>query len=594
MAPTSRPLISILMTSYNYARFIPQAIQSVLDQTLGSWELIVVDDASTDGSLDAIRSFSDSRILLGECKKNVGGAAAYNMALRKSRGEYVCCLDSDDAFTPEKLASQLAFFKAHPEVDVLGTFVSEIGVDGSKTGDKFGSEAWFNQSLDLNAITSWLWRNHLCHSSVMMRREFHDFIGEFNDALISMPDFEFWLRCHAAGAKFAVIAAPLTLYRHHGDNITRKEPERFQNEYAYAFCSILKPDILGTQGTLGIVESISSFVNSPSFALRPALQRANLLEQLLAPEPFDGSYPEFVAALSSEFPSYGAYLEAYIGSASRNDARREDHLAKVLAGKAWLEEEVQKITDYAGNLKTAKEYLERELLQRNGYVNELQEAKDYLEGELTKRDLSLKELGAAKSYLHSELAKRDASIQELDAARKYLDGELSKRDASIQELVTAKKYLDGELSKRDASIQELVTAKKYLDVELSKRDASVKDMVEAKKYLDTELSKRLGQIAELKESMAYWQGEAEKRSKHISELLEVKTNWYEPQMASQKETIDNLTSDIRVVTAEREMLIRQRTELQASLFWKILGRFIFKDLQHEVPKPESGKKNEGQ
>lgn len=102
-------LVSIIMPSYNTANFISDSIKSVQAQTYTNWELLIVDDCSTDNSIDVIRSFHDHRIILLQNEKNSGAAISRNRALREAKGKWIAFLDSDDLWLPEKLERQIKF-----------------------------------------------------------------------------------------------------------------------------------------------------------------------------------------------------------------------------------------------------------------------------------------------------------------------------------------------------------------------------------------------------------------------------------------------------------------------------------------------------
>lgn len=104
-------LVSIIMPSWNTGRFIGESIQSVLNQTYKNWELIIVDDCSTDNTDEIVASFDDERIRYFRNDKNSGAALTRNKAMREARGEWIAFLDSDDLWTPEKLEKQLSFMK---------------------------------------------------------------------------------------------------------------------------------------------------------------------------------------------------------------------------------------------------------------------------------------------------------------------------------------------------------------------------------------------------------------------------------------------------------------------------------------------------
>ena len=109
-------LVSIIMPSWNTGRFIAESIESVLHQTYQNWELLIVDDCSTDDTDVVVESFKDSRIRYLKNEKNSGAALTRNRAIREARGEWIAFLDSDDLWQPEKLEKQVAFMKEHDYV----------------------------------------------------------------------------------------------------------------------------------------------------------------------------------------------------------------------------------------------------------------------------------------------------------------------------------------------------------------------------------------------------------------------------------------------------------------------------------------------
>lgn len=102
-------LVSIIMPAYNAGQYIEESIQSVLDQTYHFWELIIVEDCSTDNTEDVIKCFTDDRIRLLKNEKNSGAAVSRNYALREAKGKWIAFLDSDDVWLPEKLEAQIKF-----------------------------------------------------------------------------------------------------------------------------------------------------------------------------------------------------------------------------------------------------------------------------------------------------------------------------------------------------------------------------------------------------------------------------------------------------------------------------------------------------
>lgn len=108
-----KELVSVIMPSYNTAKYIKQSIQSVIDQTYTNWELIIVDDCSTDNTDEIVKSIDDDRIIYLKNEKNSGAAVSRNRALKEAKGKWIAFLDSDDLWLPEKLEKQLHFMKSN-------------------------------------------------------------------------------------------------------------------------------------------------------------------------------------------------------------------------------------------------------------------------------------------------------------------------------------------------------------------------------------------------------------------------------------------------------------------------------------------------
>lgn len=126
-------LVSIIMPSYNTAPYIKQTIQSVLDQTYTNWELIIVDDCSTDNTDEVLENIKDSRIRYFKNDKNSGAAVSRNKALREAKGQWIAYLDSDDLWMPEKLEKQIHFMETNGYAFSYTNY-EEIDVNGNKTG----------------------------------------------------------------------------------------------------------------------------------------------------------------------------------------------------------------------------------------------------------------------------------------------------------------------------------------------------------------------------------------------------------------------------------------------------------------------------
>jgi len=155
------PSISIVMPVYNAEKYVAEAIGSILCQTFSDFELIVVNDGSTDASLDIIKTFKDSRITVLENKTNLGNYATRNKGHLAAHGKYICVMDADDLAFPDRLEKQYAFMEQKTEVGIAGSCIQYVG---SK------QPIFRDPSYEITKI-KFLANNYICHPSVIMRHE---------------------------------------------------------------------------------------------------------------------------------------------------------------------------------------------------------------------------------------------------------------------------------------------------------------------------------------------------------------------------------------------------------------------------------------
>lgn len=213
-----QPMVTVLMPVYNAARYLREALESVLSQTYRDFELLVIDDASTDASADLVGSFHDPRIRLLRNDSNLGVARTLNRGAQLARGRYLARMDADDVCLPERLKRQVEYLELHPEVEVLGTRVELIGADGGEIG------VW---QADREAVTAEEIRsrlpqgNCLAHPSVMMRRELL-LCHPYHEKVPYAQDYELWLRLAAHGCRIEKLDQVLLRHRVHQGSVTFK------------------------------------------------------------------------------------------------------------------------------------------------------------------------------------------------------------------------------------------------------------------------------------------------------------------------------------------------------------------------------------
>lgn len=197
------PLVSIIIPVLNGEAFIAEALASAFAQTFRDFEIIVVDDGSTDNTLEIVAGFERTTVIT---QSNRGHAAARNRAVASARGDWIAPLDADDRWEPTKLEAQI---KRIHDADVIYTAARNFG-DASRVdevtfrGHECPEGEVFDELLADNFIT---------HSSALIRSRMFHAVGGYDESLTSSTDWDLWLRLSAAGARFAGCREPLTHYR---------------------------------------------------------------------------------------------------------------------------------------------------------------------------------------------------------------------------------------------------------------------------------------------------------------------------------------------------------------------------------------------
>jgi GT2 family glycosyltransferase len=295
------PLLSYIVLSYNYERYVRTTLESILAQSVQDFEVVVVDDASTDKSVEVISTFEDPRIHLLRNEANIGGAASYNRAVGAARGEWLVNLDADDWVSPTKAERQLEAVRKNPRLDVVGTYVSvrdESGVPHPSTVVASVVQSMINVPRDLNRTDSWIGTNYLCRSSTMVRASAHRRIGLDDPDMVRAPDYELWTRALAGGLRMAVLPEELTFMRVHAGQVTHGDPLGTFLEMTFAALRNLLPRC----ERLSLYSSYAAIVawaaENPALPRLPPTCAFRLMGMLLEGTPVS-TFREFKALLES-------------------------------------------------------------------------------------------------------------------------------------------------------------------------------------------------------------------------------------------------------------------------------------------------------
>ena len=183
MQTSGTPRVSVLMTIYNAAPFLRESIDSLLAQSFSDWELVAVENGSTDGSSSILLGYVDPRLRVFWFRENIGRTQALRYAFEHARGEYIAILDADDVAHPNRIARQVEFMIQNAEVALLGSWAIRINGRGEKISE-------LRPPTDQNELHELLgWVNPIVHSSSMYHRELARQVGGYSSRLTYAQDY---------------------------------------------------------------------------------------------------------------------------------------------------------------------------------------------------------------------------------------------------------------------------------------------------------------------------------------------------------------------------------------------------------------------
>ncbi len=228
---STNPKVSVCIPTYNHAKFLPATVESVLAQTYANLEILIVDDGSSDGTLEIAQTYAATypdriAVLTHPGHRNLGISATVSRGLRESTGAYCSLLGSDDLFHPQKTEEQLRYLQRHPEVDAVHSTAQFIDVDGKVLACRLGQKFPLGQA----GVERLIRANRVADMTVLFRRSCLEQVGPHNDDLV-YGDWEFWIRV-AAQSRMGFIDKPLVSYRIHHSNASIGNPDEVNFERA--------------------------------------------------------------------------------------------------------------------------------------------------------------------------------------------------------------------------------------------------------------------------------------------------------------------------------------------------------------------------
>lgn len=249
------PTISVVIPVFNAEKYLGQAIRSALEQTLPPHEIVVVNDGSTDSSLDIATSFGSAVICLSQT--NRGLSATRNLAIARSTGDWIAFLDADDYWLPDKLARQAAVIQADPTVGLIYTGRTNLSIDGTARDIPAREPRWVTGKLPV--------KNFISPTTVMVKRSLM-VQHPFDDSLKSSE--EWWLFYSLSRiAKFAAVAEPLAIYRVYPESLSNRNWKAVY-DFAHIVAKRIQNDFTGFHKALVRLKTSSRLFASASISQR--------------------------------------------------------------------------------------------------------------------------------------------------------------------------------------------------------------------------------------------------------------------------------------------------------------------------------------
>lgn len=232
--------VTVLMPAYNAEEYVAEAVESMLNQSFTDFELLIIDDGSTDSTAKVVRSFEDPRINLVE-RDHMGLIDTMNFGVREASAPLIARMDADDTSRSDRLALQVAFLDTHPEVSVVSSWYQNVHADGSSKESPDGSPSWVYRlpllDTDIRRIM-FLW-NTMAHGAAMYRRDAVVAVGGYDPEMAAVEDWDLWFRIDG---RLANIPEPLINYRANPDSFSRMRPNR-DDEFRARMWAVKRPSL---------------------------------------------------------------------------------------------------------------------------------------------------------------------------------------------------------------------------------------------------------------------------------------------------------------------------------------------------------------
>ena len=229
------PLVSVIMPVYNGEKFISEAVQSIIGQSYNNWEIVAINDASTDSSVEILKEFNETRIRIYENESNKGISYSRNRAIDLAKGKYIALMDNDDVSLPDRLSEQANYMENHEDIDVLSGANKIIDEKGELV-----QEITYVLKNPKYIKAKLLFENVFYNGTTMIRKaKLDEYNIRYRNNQYGMEDYRFWVEC---SKKMNMTSIDSFIYKHrlHSDNETKKNKSQSVKEREKCYFEIQK------------------------------------------------------------------------------------------------------------------------------------------------------------------------------------------------------------------------------------------------------------------------------------------------------------------------------------------------------------------
>ena len=450
-----RPKISVIIPAYNHESYILDAVRSVLQQTFTNFELIIIDDGSTDGTLARIQSVQDGRIRVFH-QDNQGAAKTINRGIGLARGKYLSILNSDDLYTPDRLKTLATFLDEHEDVALASSLIQPVDSSG-KPVLPYSRHAywleWYDNAIrqfhqDRSPVTSLLKYNFFVSTSnIFVRSTIFKHERMFHENLSYCHDYEFLLRVLSRHS-FHLCEERLLMYRLHETNTIRENEFLRHLEVLFAIFTVLDMRKF-------FLQSLPERISSPVFKGLSENPEINPHLQLVESDRCLKDFQSQIIELHRRLEEADGSLSDLQGEISERDLR--------------LTEADRLLKDFQDQIIE----LHRRLEEADGSLSNLQD-------EISERDLRLTEADRFLKDFQGQIIELHRRLEEADGSLSNLQDEISERDLRLTEADTWLRAQLKQIQDQQVQIQNQQVQIQNQQVQIETKDRILQEIYSSK------------------------------------------------------------------------------------------------------------------